>query len=138
MLFDAVISFCPTAWAQQNRPAPSQDTVDAVVSKMMQAEKLKILGGSGMFTFGFPDVGLPALKMSDGPVGVRTWGPSGAYPDGVALAATWDPALARTVGESLALDARERGVNVLLGPGVNVYRMPMNGRNFEYFGEDPT
>src|ERR1035437_236161 len=74
--------------------------------------------------------------MSDGPLGVRTWGPSTAYPAGVALAATWDPALAQREGVALGEDARARGVNFLLGPGVNIYRAPMNGRNFEYLGED--
>jgi beta-glucosidase len=75
--------------------------------------------------------------MSDGPLGVRTWGPSTAYPAGVALAATWDPKLAEREGVALGQDARARGVNFLLGPGVNIDRAPMNGRNFEYLGEDP-
>jgi beta-glucosidase len=75
--------------------------------------------------------------MSDGPVGVRTFGPAPAYTAGVALAATWDPAMAERVGASLGDDARARGVNFLLGPGVNIYRSPLNGRNMEYFGEDP-
>ena len=75
--------------------------------------------------------------MSDGPVGVRTFGLAPAYTAGVALAATWDPALAERVGASLGDDARARGVNFLLAPGVNIYRSPLNGRNMEYFGEDP-
>jgi beta-glucosidase len=90
-----------------------------------------------MFTFAEPSIGLPQLKMSDGPLGVRTWGPSIAYPAGVALAATWDPALAQHEGVALGQDARARGVNFLLGPGVNITRAPMNGRSFEYLGEDP-
>ena len=77
------------------------------------------------------------LKMSDGPEGVRTWGPDTAYAGGIALAAAWDPSLANQMGESIGKDARARGVNFLLGPGVNIYRAPMNGRNFEYLGEDP-
>ena len=75
--------------------------------------------------------------MSDGPEGVRTWGPDTAYAGGIALAAAWDPSLANRMGESIGKDARARGVNFLLGPGINIYRAPMNGRNFEYFGEDP-
>ena len=55
----------------------------------------------------------------------------------IGLAATWDPAMAMRIGESIGRDARARGVHFLLGPGVNLYRAPMNGRNFEYFGEDP-
>jgi len=68
---------------------------------------------------------------------VRNFGPSTAYPAGIALAATWDPEMANRIGAGLGRDARAKGVNFLLGPGVNIYRAPMNGRNFEYFGEDP-
>src|ERR1035437_2138725 len=75
--------------------------------------------------------------MSDGPEGVRTWGPDTAYAGGIALAASWDPKLAEQMGESIGKDARARGMHFLLGPGVNIYRAPMSGRNFEYFGEDP-
>ena len=76
--------------------------------------------------------------MSDGPLGVRSWGPSTAYAAGINLAASSrDTELAQRVGVMLGEDARARGVHFLLGPGVNIYRAPMNGRNFEYFGEDP-
>src|SRR6185437_469945 len=70
-------------------------------------------------------------------VGVRTWGPTTAYAGGVALAATWDRDFARDLGESLGRDARARGVNFLLGPGVNIARSPIAGRDFEYLSEDP-
>jgi len=75
--------------------------------------------------------------MSDASVGVRTWGPTTAYAGGAALAASWDPDLARKLGESLGRDARARNVNFLLGPGVNIARSPLCGRNFEYLSEDP-
>ena len=75
--------------------------------------------------------------MSDASLGVRTWGPTTAYAGGVALAASWDPELARKIGESLGRDARARSVNFLLGPGVNIARSPLSGRNFEYLSEDP-
>ena len=75
--------------------------------------------------------------MADGPIGVRNFGPATAMAGGIALAATWNPALAERVGAELGRDARAKGVHFLLGPGVNIYRAPMNGRNFEYFGEDP-
>lgn len=101
-------------------------------------QKIDLLGGEGgMFTRAQPAIGLPRLKMSDGPLGVRSWGPSTAYAGGVALAAAWDQELARQVGLAVGRDARARGVNFVLGPGVNIYRLPINGRNFEYFGEDP-
>jgi beta-glucosidase len=75
--------------------------------------------------------------MSDGPLGVHDYGPTTAYPAGIALAASWDVDLARRVGEMMGKDARARGVNFILAPGLNIYRAPMNGRNFEYLGEDP-
>src|SRR5204863_192252 len=64
-------------------------------------------------------------------------GPATTMAGGIALAATWNPTLAERVGTELGRDARAKGVHFLLGPGVNIYRAPMNGRNFEYFGEDP-
>jgi len=70
-------------------------------------------------------------------MGVRSLGFSTAYAAGINLAASWDTALARQVGVALGQDARARGVSFLLAPGVNIYRAPMTGRNFEYFGEDP-
>ena len=78
------------------------------------------------------------LKMSDGPVAVRTWGPTTAYAGGIALAAAWDPGLARRMGESMGEDARARGVNFLLGPGLDIYRAPMNGRTSSTSGRTPT
>ena len=77
--------------------------------------------------------------MSDGPVGVRSNSgfPSTTYAGGIGLAASWDRELAERVGAGIGRDARARGINFMLGPGVNIYRSPRNGRNFEYFGEDP-
>ncbi|MGA9245113.1 MAG: glycoside hydrolase family 3 C-terminal domain-containing protein [Silvibacterium sp.] len=112
--------------------------VDAMLAKMTLEQKLELLGGEeDMFIRAVPAAGFPRLKMSDGPDGVRTWGPDTAYAGGIALAATWDPDLAQRMGASIAQDARARGVHFILGPGVNIYRAPQNGRNFEYFGEDP-
>jgi len=112
--------------------------VSELIAKMSVDDKLKLIGGvDSFYTQAIPSIGLKRLKMSDGPVGVRTYGLAPAYTAGVALAATWDPALAERVGASLGDDARARGVNFLLAPGVNIYRSPLNGRNMEYFGEDP-
>lgn len=121
--------------AQAGDPTPVK--VEKVVAGMTLEQKLSLIGGEGMTLAAIPSIGLPTIKMSDGPVGVRTWGPADAYPAGIALAATWDTAIAGMEGRSLAKDAKARGVNVLLAPGVNIYRQPMNGRNFEYLGEDP-
>jgi len=115
-----------------------EQRVDAMIAKLTLEQKLELIGGEHeMFIRAEPAADFPQLKMSDGPEGVRTWGPDTAYAGGIALAATWDPALAQRMGASIAQDARARGVHFLLGPGVNIYRAPMDGRNFEYFGEDP-
>lgn len=112
--------------------------VDSVMARLTLAQKLDLIGGvDDMFIRSIPSLGWPSLKMSDGPMGVRTWGPTTGYAIGIGLAASWDPDLAYTVGQRLGRDARARGVHFLLGPGVNIYRAPMDGRNFEYMGEDP-
>src|SRR6202050_5448750 len=112
--------------------------VDAIIAKMTLEEKIDYLGGTeGFFVRALPDLGVPRLRMADGPMGVRNFGPATAMAAGINLAATWDPSLAERVGTEIGRDARAKGVNLLLGPGLNIYRAPMNGRNFEYFGEDP-
>ncbi|RYG64482.1 glycoside hydrolase family 3 protein, partial [bacterium] len=84
-----------------------------------------------------PKLGLPKMRMSDGPVGVRNFGPTTAYPATLALAASFSPELGRRYGEAIGRDARARGVYIQLAPAVNLARVPQNGRNFEYLGEDP-
>ena len=124
----------------QTAPAPSdvEKRVDSILRQMTLEEKIDYIGGlNDFYVRPMPKLGLPALKMADGPVGIRNYGPSTALAGGVGLAASWDPALAQRLGVVLGEDARARGVHFLLGPGVNIYRAPMNGRNFEYFGEDP-
>ena len=112
--------------------------VESILSKMTVEEKIDLLGGTdGFFIRAIPRLGLPRLKMADGPMGVRNFGPATAMAAGIGLAATWNAALAERVGTEIGRDARAKGVHFLLGPGVNIYRAPMNGRNFEYFGEDP-
>ncbi len=111
---------------------------DAILARMTLDEKIDYLGGADAFYIrAIPRLGLPAFRMADGPFGVRNVGPSTAYAAGIALAASWDPPLAGAVGAAIGRDARARGVHVMLAPGVNIYRAPMCGRNFEYFGEDP-
>jgi beta-glucosidase len=118
--------------------ADLEKRVDSILSQMTQEEKLTIIGGiNDFYTRPIPRLGIPALRMSDGPMGVHDYGLTTAYPAGVALAASWDVDLARRVGDAMGQDARARGVHFILGPGMNIYRAPMNGRNFEYFGEDP-
>jgi beta-glucosidase len=111
--------------------------IDSLLKPLSLEEKIDLIGGVDAFYIrDIPHLHFPRLKMSDGPVGVRNYGPSTAV-GGVALAASWDPELAQRVGSIFGQDARARGVHFLLGPGVNIYRSPLNGRSFEYFGEDP-
>ncbi len=123
-------------------PAPDSPAIEAqahaMILKLTLEQKVELLGGvDNMFTRPMPVIELPRFKMSDASVGVRTWGPTTAYAGGAALAATWDTDFARKLGESLGRDARARSVNFLLGPGVNIARSPLSGRNFEYLSEDP-
>jgi beta-glucosidase len=135
-----LISTFTLAQAQEPAPSPAEieRRVESILDRMTLEEKIDILGGvDGFFIREFPHLGIPRMKMADGPLGVRNFGPATAFAGGIALAATWNPQLAGRVGTELGRDARAKGVHFLLGPGVNIYRAPMNGRNFEYFGEDP-
>jgi beta-glucosidase len=130
--------------AQTPAPATASDTasverrVESLLGQMTLEEKIDMLGGvDGFYIRGIPRLSLPRLKMADGPIGVRNYGPATAMAAGIGLAATWNAAMAERVGTEIGRDARAKGVHFLLGPGVNIYRAPMNGRNFEYFGEDP-
>ena len=140
-LATAGMAFSSSVCAAQ-APLPDSPAIEAqahaMLAKLTLEQKIELIGGvDDMFTHAEPAINLPRLKMSDASVGVRTWGPTTAYAGGVALAATWDRDFARKLGESLGKDARARGVNFLLGPGVNIARSPVSGRNFEYLSEDP-
>jgi beta-glucosidase len=113
--------------------------VDALVKQMTLDEKIQLLAGSrdGFHTAAIPRLGIPALKMSDGPMGLRNEGPSTAFPAGIGLAATWNTQMAFRMGQAMGLEARARGVHILLAPAVNIQRVAVDGRNFEYYGEDP-
>ena len=132
-----VATFC----VRGQGPVPTTPEIDARANGLLQQltleEKIDLIGGvDDFYVRPVKHIGLPALKMSDGPMGVRNYGPATTL-GGIGLAATWDTDLARRVGETIGQDARARGVHFMLGPGVNIYRAPMCGRNFEYFGEDP-
>src|SRR5690348_11246728 len=132
-----VILIATVSSAQQPSSAAIDQRVNPILSQMTLEEKIDYIGGvDGFYVRAIPRLHLPALKMSDGPLGVRNYGLATAYPAGIAEAATWDPALIRRIGESIGNEARARGVHFMLGPGVNIYRAPMGGRDFEYFGED--
>lgn len=134
------VTFCMCSLvAYGQTAAASSDRVDAIVKKMTLEEKIDYIGGTGFAIRAIPNLKLPSFEMSDGPMGVRSNArfPSTVYGAGIGLAATWNKTLAERVGEGIGRDARARGIHYMLGPGVNIYRSPRNGRNFEYFGEDP-
>lgn len=133
-----VISSLLLISAQALAQTDVEGRVQSILSQMTLEEKIDMLGGvDGFFVRGLPRLGVPRLKMADGPLGVRNYGPATTMAGGIALAATWNPELAEQVGTEIGRDARAKGVHFLLGPGVNIYRAPTNGRNFEYLGEDP-
>ncbi len=130
---------------------PLEARVNDLLSHMTLEEKIAMVHGDSKFsTAPIPRLGIPRRWMSDGPLGVRedishdNWNAAGhtddystAMPAGICLASTWDPDLAYAEGEAIGQEARARGKDIMLGPGVNIYRTPLCGRNFEYFGEDP-
>ena len=125
--------------------------VQDALSRMTAAEKVAIIHAQSKFSSpGVQRLGIPGIWCTDGPHGIRPdvlwdeWEQAGAtndscvaFPALTCLAATWNPDMSRIYGESIGQEARYRNKNVLLGPGVNIYRTPLNGRNFEYMGEDP-
>jgi beta-glucosidase len=117
--------------------------VEAALGKLDLDAKTRLLAGQDMWSLpALPEIGLRSLVMSDGPIGVRgvRWtadDPSVALPSPTALAAAWDPELARRAGTLLAQEARRKGVDVLLAPTVNLHRSPLGGRHFEAYSEDP-
>ena len=138
-VFVLALAFIQSAYAQTGRVsrAEAEKRADALLAQMTLDEKLTLIGGvNDFYTQAIPRLGIPQFRMSDGPLGVHDYGATTAYPATIALAASWDTDLAKRVGEMLGKDARARSVHFILAPGMNIYRAPMNGRNFEYLGED--
>ncbi|MGQ9549345.1 MAG: beta-glucosidase [Roseiflexus sp.] len=119
--------------------------IDALLQQMTPAEKVALLAGSSMWTTTpIERLGIPAIKVTDGPNGARGAGgfvggavTAACFPVGIALAATWNITLLEAVGEALAEEAQSKGAHLLLAPTVNIHRSPLNGRNFECYSEDP-
>ena len=116
--------------------------IEAAIGSLAPDEKARLTAGLDQWrTVPVDRLGIPSLKVTDGPNGARGDGVSGArsasFPAGVALAATWNPELVFEVGEALAAEVRDKGARILLGPTVNLHRSPLGGRNFECFSEDP-
>jgi len=141
-----MFSICSNSLIAQNK-----NKIDSILSQLTLKEKIAMIHAQSKFsTPGVPRLGIPELWMSDGPHGVRgeinwdNWGYAGwtndsitAFPALTCLAATFNPRISKEYGFSVGEEARYRKKDVLLGPGVNIYRTPLNGRNFEYMGEDP-
>lgn len=139
----------PPAYLDATQPVETR--VEDLLKRLTVDEKISLIHADSKFTTpAIPRLGIPQRWMSDGPHGIREalgmheWKPAGrtddfatAMPVEAALAATWNPELAREYGAVLGQEARARGKDILLGPGVNLQRTPLNGRNFEYLGEDP-
>lgn len=130
---------------------PLEQRIEDALSRMTLKEKINIIHAQSKFSApGVPRLGIPELWCTDGPMGVRpevlwdeweqaewTNDSCTAFPALSCLAATWNPDMALLYGKSIGEEARFRNKNVLLGPGINIYRTPLCGRNFEYMGEDP-
>lgn len=151
-LFAAGAMTCPAATpVYLDDSKPIEERVEDALSRMTLREKINIIHAQSKFSApGVPRLGIPEMWCTDGPMGVRpevlwdkwtqakwTNDSCTAFPSLTALAATWDPDMALLYGKSIGEEARFRNKSVLLGPGINIYRTPLNGRNFEYMGEDP-
>lgn len=137
----------------KNPALPLDKRVSDLLSRMTPEEKASMLAGSGwMESTPIPRLGIPAIKMADGPMGVRSWAGSSAvtstanpalkvestsFPAGIAMAASWDTDLVQREGQAIAQEVKTLGRDMILGPTVNINRIPLWGRNFEGYGEDP-
>jgi beta-glucosidase len=126
--FFFALALFPSLIAFAQAPVPSNPEidrrVDAILQKMTLEQKMDYIGGTGFAVRTMPALGIPALEMSDGPLGVRSNQkfPSTTYAAGIGLAAPWDSQLAERVGAGIGKDVRARGIHFMLGPGVNIYR----------------
>ena len=137
----------------RNPSLPVEQRVQDLLSRMTLQEKVAMLSGENwMQTVPNERLGIPSIKMADGPLGIRSWaGPSAetgpdaakkqvpttAFPAGVAMAATWDTELVQSEGQAIGQEVKALGRDMILGPTVNINRTPLWGRNFEGYGEDP-
>ncbi|WP_333660965.1 glycoside hydrolase family 3 C-terminal domain-containing protein [Chishuiella changwenlii] len=159
IIFLGLLNFTHTALIAQTKTTPIyldeskpvEDRIKDALSRMTVEEKVRMLHAQSKFSSaGVPRLGIPEFWTTDGPHGVRAevqwdeWDQAGwtndsiiAYPALTALSATWNKQMSWNYGKAIGEEARYRKKDVLLGPGVNIYRTPLNGRNFEYMGEDP-
>ncbi len=135
VIFVICLVFFSVAKAQK-----TSNEVETKVKNLLEQltldEKISLISGTGFDTVEIKRLGIPALHMTDGPVGVRI-GPATSFPSGIAFAATFDPKIIYSVGKAIAQEAKAKDFNVLLGPAMDIQRVPYAGRNFESYGEDP-
>ncbi len=143
--FGTVKSATPKGETAKSEDGMSE-RIEELLGRMTIEEKVSMLAGSTMwYTTPVERLGIPAIKVTDGPYGARggrssvaAGGPTSAcFPVGIALAATWNTELVERVGQALGEEAKTKGAHILLAPTVNIHRSPLNGRNFECFSEDP-
>src|SRR5829696_4570168 len=140
----------PPSHEERSPPMSAQLNVASLLGELTLEEKASLCLGSDFWhTAPIPHLGIPAIAVSDGPHGLRKQPdegdhvgisgslPATCFPTASALGSSFDPELARRVGEALGVEARAQGVAVVLGPGINIKRSPLCGRNFEYYSEDP-
>jgi beta-glucosidase len=143
-------AFLPAASAQKDQTGTVEDSISAIIKKLTLEEKVAMVHANGLFSSsGVKRLGIPDLVCDDGPLGVREdvlphWRPANLttdsatfFPNGSALAATWNPDLAFRYGHDLGEEARARGKQIILAPAFNITRTPLNGRTYEYLSEDP-
>ena len=143
-LFIQGVVFGADAPLYENANAPLEQRVDDLFGRLTQDEKLSLLGGTGFTVQPIQRLGVPEMVMSDAGQGVRggpdgTLGPATAFPAGVLTASTWDTNLLWQTGQAIGEEARNKGqgIQMMLGPAVNIHRSPLGGRNGEFFTEDP-
>ena len=136
LLLVATVLFAQENVPYKNKSLSVEKRVEDLLSRLTLDEKIDLLGGTGFATKEIDRLGIPELRMTDGPVGVR-WDKSTAFPVSIAMAATWNPSLVKGIGSSIGRETKGHARHVILGPCVNIARLPMGGRNFESFGEDP-
>jgi beta-glucosidase len=130
--------------AEKSTSTDLEARLEALLQEMSLEEQVSLLAGASLWlTVPLERLGVPAIKLSDGPNGARGGGAliggvaANCFPVGISLAATWNTTLVEQVGQGLAEEAHSKGARVLLGPTMNIHRSPLNGRNFECYSEDP-
>jgi len=150
IVFGSIVVIVGCSQTPEKKSLTTEQKIDSLLALMTLEEKVSMIHASSSFTSGaVPRLGIPEWTMSDGPHGVRKehgrgWVGSESpeyfatyLPVGVSLASTWNPELGYAFGKVLGEEAKYRGKDVILGPGINIFRTPLNGRNFEYLSEDP-